>query len=841
MSTRSYRFEVALSFPGERRRFVEEVAEHLSKALGRDRVLYDRYYEAELARPDLDTYLQRLYHDQSELIAVFLCAEYEAKEWCGLEWRAIRDLIKKRRIESVMPFRFDRTEIPGLFSIDGYVTIGGRPSAEIAGLILERLKLNAREPLPASPVAPSSRKPVSLPYPSLGNLFRGREEALHELEESLRRAGEGEATAIVGKALHGLGGVGKTRLAVEYAWRHLADHSAVLFVPADTPESLLRNVAALSDPLVLDLPEHQAAEEETRVVAVLRWLRGHPGWLLILDNVDSREAARAAEELLRRLSGGQVLLTSRLSEWGPHVEAHELGLLSEEEATGLLLARTEPRRRKTPNDEAHARTLAGELGYLALALEQAAAYMRHHRLTFAGYLEAWQVQRDKVLEWYDEGDSSYGRSVAVTWQTSVDQLPAPARRLLERLAWLAPYPIPESLLDTEVPGAEPFDARDALAELDAYSLVTRAGETPIFTVHRLVQDVTRRSQQGDSAPEALVEALAWLEAGFVGNPQDVRAWSTLAPLALHVQTAVRHGDEASIAQPTSGLMDRLGRLLQNEARLGEAEPLMRRALAIDEASFGPDHPTVATDLNNLATLLQATNRLGEAEPLMRRALAIDEASFGPDHPTVAIDLNNLAQLLQATNRLGEAEPLMRRALAIDEASFGPDHPTVARDLNNLATLLQATNRLGEAEPLMRRALAIDEASFGPDHPKVAIRLNNLAQLLQDTNRLGEAEPLMRRALAVDEASFGPDHPTVARDLNNLATLLWATNRLGEAEPLMRRSLEIFIEFTRRTGHQHPHLEVVSGNYSQLLREQGRSEDETQAVLDAMKERLGRKD
>ena len=102
---------------------------------------------------------------------------------------------------------------------------------------------------------------------------------------------------------------------------------------------------------------------------------------------------------------------------------------------------------------------------------------------------------------------------------------------------------------------------------------------------------------------------------------------------------------------------------------------------------------------------------------MRRALAIDEASYGKDHPDVAIDLNNLAQLLQATNRLGEAEPLMRRALAIDEASYGTDHPNVAIRLNNLAMLLQATNRLGEAEPLMRRALAIDEASYGADHPE----------------------------------------------------------------------------------------------------------------------------
>ena len=155
------------------------------------------------------------------------------------------------------------------------------------------------------------------------------------------------------------------------------------------------------------------------------------------------------------------------------------------------------------------------------------------------------------------------------------------------------------------------------------------------------------------------------------------------------------------------LLSWLGQTLHSLAEWVEAEPLMRRALSIDEKSYGPDHPNVAIRLNNLAQLLEATNRLGEAESLMRRVLSIDEKSSGSDHPDVASDLNNLAQLLKATNRLGEAEPLMRRALSIDEKSYGPDHPDVATDLNNLAALLLATNRLVEAEPLMRRALSID--------------------------------------------------------------------------------------------------------------------------------------
>jgi tetratricopeptide (TPR) repeat protein len=142
---------------------------------------------------------------------------------------------------------------------------------------------------------------------------------------------------------------------------------------------------------------------------------------------------------------------------------------------------------------------------------------------------------------------------------------------------------------------------------------------------------------------------------------------------------------------------------------------------------------VARELNNLAQLLQDTNRLAEAEPLMRRALAIDEASYGTDHPEVARGLNNLAQLLKATNRLAEAEPLMRRALAIDEASYGTDHPNVAISLNNLAQLLKATNRLAEAEPLMRRVVEIfiTLTQQGYQHPYLEAAFGNYYSLLQE--------------------------------------------------------------------------------------------------------------
>jgi tetratricopeptide (TPR) repeat protein len=348
-------------------------------------------------------------------------------------------------------------------------------------------------------------------------------------------------------------------------------------------------------------------------------------------------------------------------------------------------------------------------------------------------------------------------------------------------------------------------------------------------VYALRKELSEQSSGPDNATaeRALADAASWLGRAYL----RVARYNDAEPLlrrALEIDESIYDPDHPEVAIR----LNNLAQLLLATNRLAEAEPLMRRALEIDERSYGSDHPIVAIRLNNLAQLLQATNRLAEAEPLMRCALEIDEANYGPNHPNVARDLNNLALLLKDTNRLDEVEPLMRRALEIDERNYGPDHPEVAIDLNNLGQLLNVSNRFAEAEPLVRRALEIDETSYGPDHPIVAIRLNNLAQLLKATDRVAEAAPLMRRALEIAETSYGPDHPEVATDLNNLALLLQVTNRLDEAEPLMRRALEIDGAFRANNGYEHPNAANHRANYRFIAKQLGWSEEKIQQALQA---------
>ena len=656
--------------------------------------------------------------------------------------------------------------------------------------------------------AAGPRRVMNLPD-SIGLLFKGRDSALADLRQRLR----GGAC----QAIHGLGGVGKTRLAIEYAWRHAGDYAALLFASARSWVDLRTHLAGFCDPLVLNLPERGRLEEAERLTAVLRWLSANRGWLLILDNADTAEAAAEVEEMLPRLQGGQVLITSRLADWGlPVRTAEPLDVIDEAEAAAFLLERTESKRRKMSTDAPDAAALARDLGGLALALEQAGAYVAKNGLSFSEYRQRWESRKVEVLAWHDARLMKYPSSVAVTWQTTVEQLRTAERALLNVLAWLAPEPVPYLVLKYWlVDGSE---AGDALSGLASWSVVRWTAEGDAFSVHRLVQEITRQRLSDTEKQDTLEATIAVLDSALPLPEWDQKGWRLWEQLAPHCRTLLNRLQDNVLEPKATRIMNQLAVWLNNRAEHGDAEPLYRRALAIDEKSFGPDHPNVARGLNNLAELLSATNRLAEAEPLYRRALTITEKSFGPDHPNMAIGLNNLAELLSDTNRQAEAEPLYRLALAITEKSFGPDHPNVARGLNNLAALLSDTNRQAEAEPLFRRALAIDEKSFGPDHPNVARGFNNLAGLLRATDRLAEAEPLFRRALATDEKSFGPDHPNVAIGLNNLAWLLHDTGRPAQAEPLFRRALAID---ETSFGPDHPNVARGLNNLALLLKDTNR--------------------
>ena len=694
-------------------------------------------------------------------------------------------------------------------------------------------------PVPTLPTLERKAQPPSriftVPLPE-NPFFTERATELSDLKTAL------EKTGIF--ALTGMGGMGKTQTAARYCYLHRDQYPAVLWVRAENEETLYADFTRLAS--LLRLPEAAAQEQKLVVEAVKAWLDAQPRWLLVLDNVVD---LKFVTELTRKAeaAGHHIIVTTQSQATGA-IRAQDLPLMPTETGALLLLRRAgvigpdAPPTDASKQDAAAANAISRELGGLPLALDQAGAYISETGCGVAAYLELVKESMPELLARRGELDNEH-LSVAATFAKSLEALeernPA-AADLVRATAFLAPDAIPEEIFSegaSEFPDPLKGAASDKLAWNEAigatrkFSLLDRDAATKTLSVHRTVQIVVRWKMQEEERRAWAEQVVRAVDSPFPKGTFDIRDWPRCERLLPHAQACA--GFIAALDVSTAAaarLLVRTGFYLKGRARYAEAEPLYRRALEIDERSYGPDHPDVAIDLNNLAQLLKATNRLADAEPLMRRALEIDENSYGPDHPDVAIDLNNLAQLLQDTNRLADAEPLMRRALAIDENALGPEHPNVAIPLNNLAQLLKATNRLADAEPLMRRALEIDEKSYGPDHPDVARDLNNLALLLKATNRLTDAEPLLRRALAIDEKSYGPDHPDVAIDLNNLAQLLQDTNRLADAEPLMRRMLEIFLKFTRDTGHQHPNLHAAIANYRLLLQQMGYSDKQIRASL-----------
>ena len=695
-------------------------------------------------------------------------------------------------------------------------------------------------------LSPNPYAPHNLPErTTTPDRFVGRADELKTLAELLAP----ECSRVY---LTGMGGVGKSELALQHAYDHL-EHYQGGIVRLDARQGLVAMASQVLNFVrgtfpAVNLPDDQSKSPiELLPLCWSQWPAGatppEPVLLILDDQRGDAQGYAAERQLLAGLPPRFRRLITQREPAPTSAKAIDLPLLQREASLELLaLQAGEGGPERLQAEPQAADGLCAEVGDLPLALVLLGARLAERPdlrpSQLLEELRAKGAQAKALQQAHPELGAQRGvvEALLISWEP----LSPAAKSLGVLLGVMAPAVIPWELVEAcRLPNQELEEGSafgEQKSELRRAQLLERLGEGR-YRLHPLVRQFIRlQSRELEAVATAWRGQLAAVVAEICreGIPQTLTLAQVeaLEPVLPHIrQVAEYYAGELSaedLLWPFTGL----ARVAGHQAVFTEALMWSQQGLVECECRLGLEHPVTATALLNLGGVLEATNRLAEAEPLMRRALAIDEASYSNDHPEVATDLNNLASLLQVTDRLAEAEPLMRRALAIDEASYGIDHPRVATALNNLAQLLQATNRLAEAEPLMRRALAIDEASYGNDHPVVARDLNNLASLLKATNRLSEAEPLMRRALVIAEASYGNDHTNVATALNNLAQLLQATNRMAEAEPLMRRSVAILMAFLRQ-GYQHPNLEAGVNNYGDLLHQMGHSEAEIQAKLQSL--------
>ena len=638
--------------------------------------------------------------------------------------------------------------------------------------------------------APKALGPWLVPDALRTRYFTGREDILALLRQQL----------LVGRtaALSGLGGVGKTQTAIEYAARHRAEYPAgVFWVNSETASGLVSGFVEIAK--TLRLPTAESNDQEQIVRAALEWLNRTERWLLILDNVDDRRDVRP---FVPGRGTGDLLITSRESVF-PELgipSALEIRDLDRDEAVRFLLART-GRKDAEPDDRAAAAELAADLGNLPLALEQAAAYIVETNATFAAYLSAFRKRRVTLLE--KAGGLIAHDTIAVTWAANFEAVQRASRAAADVLrisALLAPDAIPfelflygakalgDSIADAF---ADPDDLviAEVLRPLARYSLIRSDATSRAFSVHRLVQAIVWTAVPESERPTYVERAVHALDAVFPeGEYANFERCERLLPHAASIAGWV----DSYQGQPGVAVrvLNRAGRYLNARGRYAEAQALHERALAIGERTLSPDDPELAQSLNNLGNVHDAQGRYADAEALHRRALAIRVRALGPDHSDVAHSLNNIANAAYDRGRYAEAQPLYEHSLAIWERAFGPDHPKVASSLNNLGLVHLAQGRHDEAEALHQRALAIWENAYGPDRPDVASSLANLAETYDKQGRYAEARVLQERSVAILERTLGPDHPETASSLHGLANVRVGLGHYAEAEPLFQRALAI---------------------------------------------------
>src|SRR5216683_2435129 len=748
----------------------------------------------------------------AERTIAVLSPAYVQSSFTPSEWAAAFRHDPKGEQRVLVPVRIRPFDAEGLLRQLVYIDLVGRDEQEartvlLAGVRHERAKPLASPAFPAVAQTQAERPAFPSALPSLWNVpyrrnpyFTGREDLLTRLHEFLHA---GKATALTQpQAISGLGGIGKTQMAVEYAYRSRNDYQAVLWAAAASRETLISDFVALA--ALLQLPERDVADQGVVVAAVKRWLASNKDWLLILDNADDLEMAA---DFLPLASSGYILLTTRAQSTGAIANSLEVEKMERAEGALLLLRRAKklaagaPLEQATAPDRSLAEVIVAELGGLPLALDQAGAYIEETNCGLSGYLNLYRTRRKDLLQRRSKLRSEHPEPVAATWSLSfqkVEQANPAAADLLRLCAFLDPDAIPEDIITKGAAESGPplhpvatdtFKLNEAIEVLRTYSLIKRNAEAKTLNMHRLVQVVLK---DGMDKKTQRKWAQRTIKAVYAAFPEvEYSTWPRCQACLPHALACAALIEQHTFAFPeTARLLDRVGGYLREHALYAQAEPLLQRALAICE--HAPDHEDtyIGVILSNLVLLYQAQAKYAQAISYGQRALDFYEKTSGPDHPYTAIALDNLANVYYSQGKYEQAEPLFQRSLAIKEKVLEPDHPDTARTLGNLANVYDSQGKYEQAESLYQRSLAIFEEVLSLDHPDVGIALNNLANVYNSQGKYEQAEPLFQRALAIREKVLDPDHPYIANTLEHYARLLRQMQRNEEAARLEQRARAI---------------------------------------------------
>ncbi|KAF6810671.1 Kinesin light chain 5 [Colletotrichum plurivorum] len=681
-------------------------------------------------------------------------------------------------------------------------------------------------------------------------------------------------------ALVGMGGFGKSQLAIEFAHQIHIDRpgTSVFWVHGKSRATFEESYRTLAD--ILALPRRR--ELDVDVLALVRdWLQRDDisPWFMVVDNADDAgvfffhnrqdKSQDPLASYLPKSTNGKILVTSRSLDAAEKLAGRsrtilQIPAMQEDQALELLTKRLDGE-----TDKAAAIELVSALDYIPLAVNQAAAYInrRSPRVSVMSYLDKFRTsekQKDSLLR-SDKGDlgrhDGVSNSVVVTWQVTFEQVKRErprAANLLSLMSQFQAHNIPEYMLhsyDSDIAATDEGDADSVAAgtesdevsdcenfendmdTLRGYSLVALSS-AGFCEMHSLVQFCTRLwiSEFGDPA------RWSWL---FVKLAADhfpsgaYETWGTCQSLLPHIEPALsrkRKGkgdilDWAELLTNVCWYMFMLG-------KYSRAEMLGEEAFNARKNVLGLSHPSTLTSMANLASTYRNQGRWEEAEKLNVEVMETHKAKLGADHPDTLTSMANLASTFWNQGRWKEAEKLFVEVMETSKTKLGADHPNTLISMGNLASTYENQGRWEEAEKLGVEVMETHKAKLGADHPHTLKSMANLASTYRDQGRWKEAEKLGVEVMETRKVKLGADHPDTLTSMANLASTFWNQGRWEEAE-----KLEVEVMETRKAklGADHPSTLTSMANLASTYMKQGRwkeAEELNVRVMEMCKRVLG---
>ncbi|KAK4969787.1 hypothetical protein LTR66_011682 [Elasticomyces elasticus] len=658
--------------------------------------------------------------------------------------------------------------------------------------------------------------PFSVKGVPLVNRFIGRDAELQRLEDYFHPKTPGPTRRKV-FVTHGLGGIGKTQLAIEFARTHHSRYSAVFWLDGSSKDRLEQFFVEAAYRLPLDqvtadiaeaLKQSKDIDVDIVVEGVLRWmsLPSNQHWLLVIDNVDRDHLSKDKDpqaydvkEFFPLADHGSILITSRLASLQRYGESVKVDSVNDKQAKAIL----ENNADKPIKD---ADLIIERLNGLPLALTQAGSYLRYTNMAALDYVKYYDSTWGDLMKKQDRfplQEYAY-RSVLTTWTISYEQVrdqSEEAASLLKLWGFLDCRDIWYELISTadlgeNMPGwlqrlgKNKLEFSDALQVLTHYSLVDAREETLSYSMHSVLHAWCSQLAEHEER-----ETLCWVAAGLVASivPKEAKSeyWKIQKRLLPHGSRVYRALDE-NCSEPlfttsnwnaTPWIFFNLGVLFDHHGRLNAGVRMYLRALAIYEKTLGVEHISTLDTLNNLGVAYSDLDKTDEAERAYMRALTGYEKALGADHESVLRTVNNLGNLYQVQNKPDEAERMYTRALAEYEKAFSAEHKGTLDTVHNLGILYTDQGKLDEAERTYMRALAGYKKTRGIDHEATLRTAINLGNLYQKQGKLDEAEKMYLQALAGYEKTLSTEHVLTLRTANRLGNLYKNQSKLNEAESM----------------------------------------------------------